>query len=167
MDTPAGTGVDLTLADLSSVVAQVWIAYLDPDGASPPVVTDEAGPVPVTASVAVSGGWTGHLVVGYSLEAAAAVAAAMFDQHPSRVSGDDVVDAVGELANVVAGNIKGLLPTPTVLGLPAVHVGADCEIRFPGTTRTHHLSTRWRGEPIVISLLAADNRHRPDSAAQD
>jgi chemotaxis protein CheX len=78
----------------------------------------------------------------------------MLRQPPQRVSGDDVVDTVGELTNVVAGNLKSLLAPPTTLGLPTVHVGTDCQIRFPGTRRTHHTPLRWRGEPIVASVWA-------------
>ena len=33
---------------------------------------------------------------------------------------EDVDDALGELANVVGGNVKAVLPGPSVLGLPEV-----------------------------------------------
>ena len=33
---------------------------------------------------------------------------------------EDVADALGELANVVGGNVKAVLPGPSVLGLPEV-----------------------------------------------
>jgi chemotaxis protein CheX len=161
MDAAGGAGTRLTVADLSTVITQVWTAYLSADGDCPVAAPDEAAAVPVTASVAISGGWTGHLVIGYSVEAATAVATAMLDRPSGRVTGDEIADAIGELANVVAGNIKAMLPSPTVHGLPAVHVGANCEIRFPGTTRTHHMPTRWHGEPVTFSLLADGRGKQP------
>ena len=48
----------------------------------------------------------------------------MFDVEIEEVSPADVLDAVGELVNIVGGNLKGMLPSPTGLSLPSVTDGA-------------------------------------------
>jgi chemotaxis protein CheX len=48
------------------------------------------------------------------------VAATMFDTQPEVVTDAEVVDALGELTNMIGGNIKSLLPAPSQLSLPMV-----------------------------------------------
>jgi chemotaxis protein CheX len=45
---------------------------------------------------------------------------------------DDVRDVMGELANMVAGNLKCLLPRGTGLSLPSVVEGSDYTLRVCG-----------------------------------
>ena len=59
-----------------------------------------------------------------------------------------IEDAFGEVANVVGGNIKSLLPTQGTLGLPQV---ADHVPDVAGSTPVHELRLAWRGRPIVVT----------------
>ena len=54
---------------------------------------------------------------------------------PSNIS-DDVIDAVGELANTIGGNFKGLLPPDTVLSTPQV---TTCNEGATGDSDEEHL----------------------------
>jgi chemotaxis protein CheX len=67
-------------------------------------------------SVDVHGAWSGsvHLDIGTTF--AHSLAHRMFGDEP--ISEADVVDAMGELANVIGGNMKGLLPGPSSLSVP-------------------------------------------------
>ena len=94
---------------LADIANEVWRAYLDTDGTHPLVRVDESGAVSVTASISVTGAWDGHVVIGCSQRAAVALAAAMLDLPPSEVTESDVLDAAGELVNVVGGNVKSLV----------------------------------------------------------
>ena len=47
---------------------------------------------------------------------------------------DEVRDALGELANMLGGNVKALLPAPSRISLPAVAVGSDYELSVVGTS---------------------------------
>ena len=69
------------------------------------------------------------------------------------VSLEDVQDALGEVANVVGGNLKGMLPEGSSLTLPVVDVAA------PDTARPadHEQPLLWRGDPLVISLWIPKN----------
>jgi CheY-specific phosphatase CheX len=50
---------------------------------------------------------------------------------PARVD-DDVIDAVGELVNMIGGNLKRILPPGVVLSLPSVVIGGDYSVRVCG-----------------------------------
>ncbi|MGN8244982.1 chemotaxis protein CheX [Cellulomonas soli] len=64
------------------------------------------------------------------------------------VSRADLEDAFGEVANVVGGNIKSLLPTQGTLGLPQV---SDALPDVSGASPVHELRLAWRGRPIVVT----------------
>ena len=61
---------------------------------------------------------------------------------------DDVRDALGEVANVVGGNLKGMLDGGSSLTLPVVDTTGPAVAR----AADHAQALLWRGEPLVISL---------------
>jgi len=65
---------------------------------------------------------------------------------PPVLDEEDVADGLGELANVLGGNVKAVLPGPSVLGLPEVgsapETGSDvCRVDL-----------LWRGQALTISV---------------
>jgi chemotaxis protein CheX len=142
-----------TEEDLRVIAEQVWSSYLDTDGSSP--LVPEPAPnqkVDVTASVSVTGAWMGHVLVSCSDGASRNVAAALLGIEFDEVTDDDVADALGELANIIGGNVKSLLPEPCALSLPHVHVeGASG--RYPASTEVCQLSGTWLNECVTVSVL--------------
>jgi chemotaxis protein CheX len=61
----------------------------------------------------------------------------------------DVVDAFGEIANVLGGNIKALLPEHVALTLPEVSRQSPSDA---GALRLSEARLAWRGRPLAISL---------------
>ncbi|QCC78154.1 chemotaxis protein CheX [Nocardioides daphniae] len=62
----------------------------------------------------------------------------------------DVVDAVGELVNMVGGNVKSLVPGPSQLSLPLVATG-----QFAHGSDQHeivHLDFVWGDEPVSLTV---------------
>jgi chemotaxis protein CheX len=70
------------------------------------------------------------------------------------VTDADLLDAAGELVNVVGGNVKTLLPQPSLLSLPLT--SRSGQVRYPGTQQICALHAVWRGEPIGITVLQVD-----------
>ena len=69
---------------------------------------------------------------------------------PEEVVGpDDLVDAFGELANVVGGNVKSLLAAPAALSLPTVAAHAP---ELAASQFMQDLTVDWRGHTLVVSL---------------
>jgi chemotaxis protein CheX len=141
-----------TEADLSEIADQVWKAYLDPDGVRPlvPAQTVPSGSIGYSASVSLTGAWNGHVLVCCSAEAARQAAAAFLGMTPDEVAAEDVTDVMGELANIVGGNVKSMLPPATAVSLPHVVTGAGS--RFPMTRRICELAGAWLDEPFSISM---------------
>lgn len=78
------------------------------------------------ARVFISGGWEGAVALGCSEALARKVASVMFAKTPQDMTVEEIEDAVGELANIIGGNIKALLPGPSELSLPIQ--GTDVEV---------------------------------------
>ena len=80
------------------------------------------------------------------------LARALMSMEPDEeVSTDDLVDAFGEVANVVGGNIKASLPGHSALSLP--EVGDAPAVRNPDDLC--RIDLLWRGQPISISVQGA------------
>ncbi|MEV4509979.1 chemotaxis protein CheX [Dactylosporangium sp. NPDC049525] len=141
--------------DLRGIVWQVWTAYLH----CTPEVEDSAEPMPdtadVTASVGVAGAWNGLAVIRCGLPAAGEIAGAMLDIDPANANPDDCTDALGELVNILAGNVKSLLPKPSHLSLPQVVLGR-AKVVWPGTTPLHTLRATINAEPTILGVLRGD-----------
>ena len=106
--------------DLTAVVQQVWSSFLDVDLAVAPADTTALPAPALSAVVHISGAWEGAVRLECRPSHAAAAAALMFAIEPSDASDEASCDALGELANIVTGNVKSLLPAPSALSLPSV-----------------------------------------------
>jgi chemotaxis protein CheX len=139
--------------DLAEMVEQVWVSYLDPEGVSPLIPTgDEKQPSDVHSSVSITGSWHGHLVYACSQLAAKKAAAAFLAMEPEEVGQEDVSDVLGELANIVGGNVKAMLPAGCFLSLPTVVLASQTASYFPSAERISGLYGTWDGEPVSISM---------------
>src|SRR3954466_2594878 len=100
----------ITAPDLTEVVECAITMMLGIDAG---VAIDSATPAEYCAygaSVGFTGDWNGVIVIACDETMGREAAGAMFGTAPSDVASDDVADAIGELANVIGGNLKSLLP---------------------------------------------------------
>lgn len=105
---------------------------------------------PVVAWVDLHGDWAGRASVTTERRTADDLARALLQMAPSEVVGDDDLhDAFGEVANVVGGNVKSLLPTHGTLGLP--HVAA-VDPGLPGSVLVTEVVLDWRGRALVLTV---------------
>jgi chemotaxis protein CheX len=140
-------------ADLAEMVEQVWTSYLDPEGVSPFVATGESvQPTDLHSTVSITGSWHGHLVYASSTEAAKKAAAAFLAMEPDEVGVEDISDVLGELANIVGGNVKAMLPAGCFLSLPTVVMAPDTASHYPAAERITGLYGVWDGEPVSITM---------------
>jgi chemotaxis protein CheX len=85
----------------------------------------------VSGVIGLSGRAQGTVVVGLNREAALAATEAMLQERPPDINGD-VVDAIGELANIIAGGAKAQLEHLELsVSLPSVVTGRGHCIQFP------------------------------------
>ena len=142
-----------TEEDLRAIAQQVWSSYLDTDG-SRPLVPEPAKnrTIDVTGSVSVTGAWRGHVLISCSAGAARNAAASLLGIELDEVTDDDVADALGELANIIGGNVKSLLPEPCALSLPHVDVEGTAG-RYPASTEVCKLDGTWLEESVTVCVL--------------
>jgi len=77
----------------------------------------------LTASIEYREGFHGTLSATFDRRLARALTGRMMKKPVEECSDDDVSDAIGEIANIAAGNLKGLLPAPCQVSLPRVQEG--------------------------------------------
>ncbi len=77
----------------------------------------------LVARVQIRGAWSGAVVLWCAPEFASLAANRMFETDDA--DEDSQRDALGELANMIAGNVKTVLPAPSELSLPVVGAAGD------------------------------------------
>ena len=134
-------------ATVQSIVEDAWLALVGEDEVIVPI-PGEPPTDPLSAWVDVVGPWTGSVVLTCARSTAEELARSLLKEHaPPVLDAEDVEDALGELANVVGGNVKGILPGPSVLGLP--ETGAAPVAGPPADTC--RIDLLWRGQSLTIS----------------
>ena len=154
--TPSELG-QLSAVEPEQIVAiaqDVWSSFLgmdlepDPLGTGAPPLTGRT----MTGCVHVTGEWRGSIFLECGAELARGAAEAMFGAEPGSLSHDEVSDALGELTNMVGGNIKSLLPAPSTLSVPSVAEGESYTVRVPGALRLEHVALLSPAGPLSVSV---------------
>lgn len=86
----------------------------------------------VTAAVYFAGTWHGAVLLECTPLQARTFTYLLMSIEPPATVDDDVRDALGELANMLAGNLKSVLPPGGMLSMPSVIEGSDYSLRICG-----------------------------------
>jgi chemotaxis protein CheX len=105
-----------------------------------------------TGNVEISGAWNGLVVLHGSWQLANAAACVIFGNGRSEVTAQDRSDAMYELTNVIAGNIKSLLPGPCQLALPRVMLTTLKSWDVPHAECVSELVFDCQDQPLYVSL---------------
>lgn len=105
----------------------------------------------LTACVQINGEWQGAVLVQCSVAAASAITRLLL--RTAHVEPAEVRDALGEVANMIGGNLKALLPGPSHLSLPTVVEGYDHHVSVPGTVELTTVPFHFAGDVIAVALL--------------
>lgn len=113
------------------------------------------GPEPLLAEevhawVDVHGPASGRVLLSTEAPTARRITRALLGMGAEEAVGDvDLADALGEVANVVGGNLKALVAHPGAMTLPEVtHVRPFTD----PDSLIYALALDWRGRPLVITL---------------
>jgi chemotaxis protein CheX len=141
----------LDAATVQSVADDVWTSLVG-DGEVLVPLPVPAPEVTVSAWVWITGPWCGAVVVTCDEPTAVALTECLLRARPPAViEAEDVEDALGELANVLGGNVKAMLPGPSTLGLPETGP-------IPPAIRPDDLcrvDAQWRGQSLTITVQGA------------
>ncbi len=154
--------MSLTQNDLRELVEAVWSTTLAIEASvlAAPMASEPGAKV--FACVTISGAWNGAVVFESDVAGACHIAGAMLDMDPKQLADDDVRDAIGEVANMIGGNVKALLPQPSALSLPSVARGRDCVVEVAKGHVEARIDIETGGHGVSISLL-----HTGDSSNVD
>jgi chemotaxis protein CheX len=115
----------------------------------------------VVATVAFAGHRCGLVAVHSSLDAAKTIAAAMLGLPVETLNGE-VPDAVGEIANMIAGTFRNKLAAiepASAISVPTVTLGSDFSTNYPAAVRRAMCGFDMEGQPVAVELIltGADN----------
>jgi chemotaxis protein CheX len=137
-------------AQISAIAEDVFAALIDgePGHLYPDAPADLADPL--YAWVDMHADVSGRVLLSVDAATAHELARALLRMDDSEpVEDEDLVDAFGEVANVVGGNLKALLPVQGTLTLPRVDRTAPTD---DGATVVDRVPLAWRGRPFDISV---------------
>ncbi|MDA8263163.1 MAG: chemotaxis protein CheX [Actinomycetota bacterium] len=150
--------------DLGEIVESIWEVFLADGGPIRHAERTEFEPA-MTASISISGAWNGLVAIGFSAQAARWSAAHMLGIPLEDLRDADVVDAVGELVNVIGGNVKGIVDAPTDLSLPVVARGRSLSEQSSRAGEVIELHFSWADEPVSVQVIPMAGVQAPSAAA--
>ena len=106
----------------------------------------------LSAIIRISGGWDSLVQVLTPRKTAIAIASNMFAMDEDQLSEAEIRDAVGEIVNMVGGNLKGIVEGESSLSLPCVGESngrAPFDSSFSGLS----VSNRCQGDTLIVRLL--------------
>jgi chemotaxis protein CheX len=125
---PTGSSIEVHLGELAQIVEYVFGTMMNVE-VSESNQPWAIGPDQLTATVHLAGDWRGALALECALQQACGFAA-RFLSMPQPALVDDVVrDVIGELCNMIGGNLKCVLAGGLKLSMPSVVDGADHNLR--------------------------------------
>ncbi len=143
---------------IQPMVESVWatmlglgIDALPTSGATEPAPGDSD--TTLTAAVQITGAWNGSVLFQPSYEFARHAASIMLDQPAGELSQADIQDAVAELANIVGGGVKSIVPGPSALSLPMVTCGSQFSQRIRRAELILQFDFSSLGEPMRLRLF--------------
>jgi len=117
--------------DMARIVVSVFQTMLHLD-AAPAKSTWTPAPDGLTAAIYFAGAWKGAVLLECTRPQAFEFTHRLMSIETPTTVNDDVRDALGELANMLAGNLKSVLPHGIDLSMPSVVGGTDYSLRVCG-----------------------------------
>ncbi len=149
--------------EIVQIMQSIWMSILDL-----PIVADDdgkarvdaAGERTLTGCVQLTGDFDGAVMLYCTHGLARRVAAVMFEVDAEHLTVEEVQDALGEVTNMAAGNIKPLLPGTSRLSLPSVVEGLDYSLIVPGSRVVSQVGFDCEGQPLMVTLVMRKGRSR-------
>ncbi|MGD9705630.1 MAG: chemotaxis protein CheX [Acidimicrobiia bacterium] len=138
-------------AVVTEIVAVAWETFV-----GQPLLVEVPPPLlgePLCASIAIGGPWNATLILSCSRTAAVNGASLLLGLSPDELDDHDVLDILGEFANIVGGNLKGVVSASGdgdwTLSLPVVSCGVQT---VPGSVCALLIGFTCEGEPLSCEV---------------
>jgi len=107
----------------------------------------------LTSYVRLSGDWNGAVLLECTRRQACSFAGMILSTTPPESVDDDVRDVLGELANVIGGNLKCGMSTAAHLSMPTVLEGSDDDLRLFTTKARERLAFQSSEGHFCVTIL--------------
>jgi chemotaxis protein CheX len=138
--------------DLERIVQSVFQTMMDL-GVSPTQTPWTHTSDTITSAVHFVGEWRGATLVECKTPQAFEFATRFMGVEMPVAISDDVRDVMGELANMVAGNLKSVLPRGVDLSMPSVVEGTDYAVRICGVSSVERMTFSSGAGDFRITLI--------------
>lgn len=147
----------LTNDDLFELAQTVWSSMLDLELERADDSDGKVGDRTLLALVQITGDWEGATTIECAAGLGTKFASTMFAMEPDDLDDEMVRDAMGELANMTGGNVKGVAPGQNTLALPTVTEGAEGATHIAHSRQLNRVVAKCSGEPIVFTVYGKEN----------
>jgi chemotaxis protein CheX len=131
-------------AELPMLAQEIWATLFQQELEE---VTQEPGR-DLSARIDLHGAWDGSLFIECDTRLAEQIARRLFGM--DRVEAWQARDALGEMANMLGGNFKSMLPSPCELDMPVV---TDGRFSSAGRRVAHCLTLAWDASVFRITVV--------------
>jgi chemotaxis protein CheX len=108
----------------------------------------------MTSLVYLTGDWNGAVMLECTPQQACLFAGRILCMDPPETADDDVRDVLGELANMIGGNMKSGMSTGVRLSMPSVMNGRDYDVRVCGSEVQERLAFQCADGHFWVTVLA-------------
>jgi chemotaxis protein CheX len=141
-------------SELAQIVGSVFATMLSLD-VSESETPWFAGKDRLTSAVHLAGDWNGAVLLECDQRQACRFAGRFLSMDPPDSVDDVVRDVLGELANMIGGNLKCVLTRGIRISMPSVVDGSEYSLRVCGAELRERLSFQCAEGPFWIMVLAS------------
>ncbi len=142
--------------DIVAITQNIFSTMLEME--SHPIAADETSDrdSEVVGCIQIVGEWSGTVLLKTPVALATAAGSRMLMMNAEEVEDADRQDTVAELTNMIGGNIKSIVPSPSGLSLPTVTNGTDFKLRLYGSSVISETAFRCDGHVFSVIVLEKD-----------
>jgi len=144
--------VEAYQSEIAQIVSDVFMTMLGMD-IEPTFEEWELQPGTVTAAIFFAGSWKGAVLVECSEDQACRWTSKLMSIPEPAGTTDDVRDCMGEIVNMVGGNLKSVLPSGVGLSMPTVVQGRHYSLRICGGNLVNRQSFLGPHGPFWITFV--------------
>lgn len=153
---PAELCIEILPSELVQIVESVFGTMLNlevSEGATPWFPSADR----LTSALHLAGDWSGAVLLECNRQQACTFAGRFLSMDPPQAVDDDVRDVLGELANMIGGNLKCVLTSGIRLSMPSVVDGSNYGLRICGAQVRERISFQCPEGVFWITVLTTNS----------
>lgn len=139
-------------ADVDQIVATLFLSMLATE-VSPAQEDPPRGEDVITSVMPFAGTWKGDLVLECHWPQARRFAQRFLQTEEIDEFSEDIPSTIAELANIIAGNLKSVLPPGVSIGTPSIIQGKDYTVRVCGGKTICHRAFATDAGGFLLRLI--------------